>query len=468
MSTNQHNGGSSSNKKPKLECWKCGKTCHFKRDCHIVSEAFYVHVVAIAWWIDSGATTHVCKDRCWFKTYEPMEDGSILYMGDDNFAHVYGKGSVVMEFSSRKSITLFNVLYVPKLRKNLISGHVLNKCGYKQVYESDKYILSKSGVFVGFGYYKNAPYTPQQNGVAERGNRALKKTVNYMLSYSGLSKGFWGDAMLTACYLLNMKEAIDDEIGSIMENNTWVLSDLPPGCKPLGCKWIFKRKMKVDGTIEKFKARLVMDLEIREVVVRHVVVEMDLKGPVANCPSLTHKGYLVTFVVEDVLECVLLLEMDFDGACGDEGDFFLGGSKGVLSFGCFSLEDVACEKCGENIKKMVFEGDDYKNSRKDGPSLSSNDEDEEEVTEGGATLFHFSLLGFLKMSKGSMTRSWNVNLASRTMAWGFVWRMTNGFIKSEKRLEAYSLKEWKHAICFNEGWSDESSFMKETFFKSTV
>ncbi|GKB99788.1 zinc finger, CCHC-type containing protein [Tanacetum coccineum] len=53
-------------------------------------------------------------------------------------------------------------------------------------------------------------------------------------------------------------EAIDDEIGSIMENNTWVLSDLPPGCKPLGCKWIFKRKMKVDGTIDKFKARLVI------------------------------------------------------------------------------------------------------------------------------------------------------------------------------------------------------------------
>nr|GEU84276.1 zinc finger, CCHC-type [Tanacetum cinerariifolium] len=54
------------------------------------------------------------------------------------------------------------------------------------------------------------------------------------------------------------KEAIDDEIGSIMENNTWVISDLPPGCKPLGCKWIFKRKMKVDETIDKFKARLVI------------------------------------------------------------------------------------------------------------------------------------------------------------------------------------------------------------------
>ncbi|GJW79147.1 zinc finger, CCHC-type containing protein [Tanacetum coccineum] len=54
------------------------------------------------------------------------------------------------------------------------------------------------------------------------------------------------------------KEAIDDEIGSIMENNTWIISNLPSGCKPLGCKWIFKRKMKVDGTIDKFKARLVI------------------------------------------------------------------------------------------------------------------------------------------------------------------------------------------------------------------
>nr|GEY76345.1 hypothetical protein [Tanacetum cinerariifolium] len=49
-------------------------------------------------------------------------------------------------------------------------------------------------------------------------------------------------------------EAINDGMDSIMGNNTWVLTDLPPGCRPLDCKWIFKRKPKVDGTIEKFKA----------------------------------------------------------------------------------------------------------------------------------------------------------------------------------------------------------------------
>ncbi|GJX91461.1 zinc finger, CCHC-type containing protein [Tanacetum coccineum] len=54
------------------------------------------------------------------------------------------------------------------------------------------------------------------------------------------------------------KEAINDKMNSIIGNNNWVLADLPPGCKHLNCKWIFKRKLKVDRTIEKFKARLVI------------------------------------------------------------------------------------------------------------------------------------------------------------------------------------------------------------------
>ncbi|GJW88751.1 zinc finger, CCHC-type containing protein [Tanacetum coccineum] len=304
----EHGSGSGSNKKPKLECWKCGKTGHFKRDYrsgnkkntnaggsgkgskdHSHDQSFYVQVDAIAWWIDSGATTHVCKDCCWFKTYEPVKDGSVLYMGDDHFAHVHGKGSVVLEFSSGKSITLFNVLYVPKLRFGYYNngmfmlnlnkapddlgyvymssstvvnsslwharlGHVLLLVQVAQVMYSgvlsndkkyvitfiddafrfcyvyllhakdealDKFRIYKTEVelqqndliktlrtdrggeyydpvffqSVGIIHETTAPYTPQQNGVAERKNRALKEMVNSMLSYSGLSEGFWGEAM---------------------------------------------------------------------------------------------------------------------------------------------------------------------------------------------------------------------------------------------------------------------------------
>ncbi|GKA33268.1 zinc finger, CCHC-type containing protein [Tanacetum coccineum] len=58
---------------------------------------------------------------------------------------------------------------------------------------------------VGIIHETTAPYTPQQNG---------------------------------CCFL---KKATNDEMDSIMGNNTWVLADLPPGCK-----WIFKRKLKMD------------------------------------------------------------------------------------------------------------------------------------------------------------------------------------------------------------------------------
>ncbi|GJT49951.1 retrovirus-related pol polyprotein from transposon TNT 1-94 [Tanacetum coccineum] len=54
------------------------------------------------------------------------------------------------------------------------------------------------------------------------------------------------------------REAIKSEIESILQNHTWELVDLPPGCKPLGYKWIFKKKMKADGTVDKYKARLVI------------------------------------------------------------------------------------------------------------------------------------------------------------------------------------------------------------------
>ncbi|GFP97577.1 retrovirus-related pol polyprotein from transposon tnt 1-94 [Phtheirospermum japonicum] len=54
------------------------------------------------------------------------------------------------------------------------------------------------------------------------------------------------------------KEVVQSEIDSIMQNHTCILTDLPEGCKPLGSKWILKRKFRADGSIDKYKARLVV------------------------------------------------------------------------------------------------------------------------------------------------------------------------------------------------------------------
>jgi hypothetical protein len=53
------------------------------------------------------------------------------------------------------------------------------------------------------------------------------------------------------------KEAVRSEMDSIMSNGTWEIVDRPYGCKPIGCKWVFKKKLRSDGTIERYKARLV-------------------------------------------------------------------------------------------------------------------------------------------------------------------------------------------------------------------
>ncbi|GKE06945.1 zinc finger, CCHC-type containing protein [Tanacetum coccineum] len=52
-------------------------------------------------------------------------------------------------------------------------------------------------------------------------------------------------------------DAMNAEIQSMMDNMVWVLVDLPPNCKTVGSKWIFKKKTDMDGNVHIYKARLV-------------------------------------------------------------------------------------------------------------------------------------------------------------------------------------------------------------------
>nr|GEX55448.1 hypothetical protein [Tanacetum cinerariifolium] len=78
---------------------------------------------------------------------------SMLYMGNHSTAQVKGKGKIDLVFTSGNTLTLKNVLHVPDVRKNLVFGSLLNKFGFKLVFEFDKFILSKGGKFVGKGYH---------------------------------------------------------------------------------------------------------------------------------------------------------------------------------------------------------------------------------------------------------------------------------------------------------------------------
>lgn len=55
----------------------------------------------------------------------------------------------------------------------------------------------------GITHQTSCAYTPQQNGVAERKNRHLIETTRTLLIHHNVPLHFWGDALLTACYLIN-------------------------------------------------------------------------------------------------------------------------------------------------------------------------------------------------------------------------------------------------------------------------
>lgn len=120
----------------------------------MVTEVF-VAEDQVEWWIDTGTTRHISGNRNSFKTYELVGDGKTVHMGNSSSTKVVEKGTVELKFTSEKIVTLMDVLHVPDIRKNLVSGTLLSKDDFKMVFEADKFILSKNCMFVGKGYVEN-------------------------------------------------------------------------------------------------------------------------------------------------------------------------------------------------------------------------------------------------------------------------------------------------------------------------
>ena len=71
-----------------------------------------------------------------------------------------------------------------------------------------------------------------------------KSPVCYQEAIAGPDKEKWETTMKT-------------ETISLRENDVWDLVELPVGKKVVGCKWVYKVKTGVDGSVQRYKARLV-------------------------------------------------------------------------------------------------------------------------------------------------------------------------------------------------------------------
>ncbi|GJT16247.1 hypothetical protein Tco_0874953 [Tanacetum coccineum] len=97
-------------------------------------------------------TKYICNSRRMFVSYQKVNELEPMFMGNGTSSKIKGKGKVILKLTSGKDLVLSNVLHVPNITKNLISGPILSNKGFKLVIESDKFVITKGGVYVGKGY----------------------------------------------------------------------------------------------------------------------------------------------------------------------------------------------------------------------------------------------------------------------------------------------------------------------------
>ncbi|GJT38142.1 putative ribonuclease H-like domain-containing protein [Tanacetum coccineum] len=168
------------------------------------------------------------------------------------------------------------------------------------------------------------------------------------------------------------KKAIKSEINSILQNHTWELVDLPPGCKPLGYKWIFKKKMKADGTTDNndkmikstkdmLKSKFDMkDMGLADVILRIKIIRTHNGLVLSTRPDLAYAVSRLSRyhdVIEGYNDANWISDIK-DSRSTSGYVFTLGGAaiswksskQTVIAKSTMESEFIALDKCGEEAE----------------------------------------------------------------------------------------------------------------------
>ncbi|GJU74508.1 retrovirus-related pol polyprotein from transposon TNT 1-94 [Tanacetum coccineum] len=283
-------------------------------------------------WYDSGATTHVCNNRDLFKTNKKTEDGHDVIMKQPE-GFVLQHKSLLWGCLSYYKVPLPNTSKLgPRGLKSVFAGYAKDSKSYRCLdLDSNVIVESRdvdffenkfrhdststneimtqilqniSGPNLNFNNKRNMAESSSAPGISKRARKERNLDPDFIDSQAiiFLVEGDNENIVVNKIpVLLNVEdapktykeaitsknfalwnEAIDNEMDSLVSNNTWELSDLPPGSKAIGCRWVFRIKYHTDGSIQSFKVRLV----IQGFSQRQGIDYFDTYAPVARITSI--------------------------------------------------------------------------------------------------------------------------------------------------------------------------------------
>ncbi|KAA0048175.1 putative Polyprotein [Cucumis melo var. makuwa] len=115
------------------EARNCRKKSHPAAQANLIEDELVAMISEVNvirgsedWWLDTGASRHVCHDLSFSRKYNEVKDKNIV-LEDHHTTKVAGIGEVELKFTSDKTLVLKEVLHTAEIQKNLVFGYLLNK-----------------------------------------------------------------------------------------------------------------------------------------------------------------------------------------------------------------------------------------------------------------------------------------------------------------------------------------------------
>jgi hypothetical protein len=129
-----------------FKTWLTKKANYF---ISFIDESFFTNFPSNTWWIDTGATVHVTNSSQGLLGHQTTRRERSLQVADGHEAKVEAVGTLPLLLHGGFTLYLNNILYVPSLRRNIISVASLVDDGYECLFGNNKCTIKFDDVTIG-------------------------------------------------------------------------------------------------------------------------------------------------------------------------------------------------------------------------------------------------------------------------------------------------------------------------------